>query len=203
MPLRDPAYLWDADTSHFGASFGAVVTNDFPDDRSIAGMADFGSWGGDLLSVLGQCYSEGIPESAAFTFASDRIGDTGTTSYFGRSDYISDVDAIVLGQLYLANEGMLLSALFKSAYADAGTAKARFQTFIDDRFGGNTATMQAAAESMFGDIITGTWATPIRDAFWYQNFGGVTCLTPASVSPGIRSEVARAFVARAVTFATT
>lgn len=204
MPLRDPAYLWDADISHFGASFGAVLTSGFPDDRSMSGMADFGSWGGDLLSVLGQCYSEGIPESAAFTFAFDRIGDTGDRTFFDRSDYISDVDAIVLGELYQADKTILLSTLFKSAYADVATAKARFQTFIDDRFDGNTTTMQAAAESMFGLLIDGVEATLIRNEFWIKYFGDrVTCSSPVMVSPGIRSEVARAFVARAVTFATT
>jgi hypothetical protein len=50
VPLRDPAYLWDADMPHFGASFGAVLTNAFPADLSMAGMADFGSWGDALMS---------------------------------------------------------------------------------------------------------------------------------------------------------
>jgi len=204
MPLRDPAYLWDTDTSHFGASFGAVLTNGYPVPLSMTGVADFGSWGGDLLSVLGQCYQEGIPESAAYAFAIDRIASTGTNTFFDRGDFFANVDAMVLCRRYMVDHGLLLSALFKSVYTNSSTAKARFQTFIDERFGGSAVTMQAAAESMFDvAIIGGTAANLVRDAFWLFEFGDATCPTPAMVSPVIRSEVARAFVARAVAFATT
>ncbi|WP_160165784.1 glycoside hydrolase domain-containing protein [Actinoplanes sp. OR16] len=200
LPLRDPAYLWDLDAPHFGASFGAVMNDGFAPDRTIATMADFGSWGGDLLSVLGQCHQEDVGEAIAYSFAYDRIAATGSNTFFDRKDWISDVDAVVLGMRCRADGTLRMSDLFKQRYATPATARARYQEFIDVRFNGDREVMKKAAESMF-DAIGGGQAKTIRDAFWYHDFGSITCPTPGWVSEGVRTRVAEAFADVAVRFA--
>ncbi len=196
---RDPAYLWDADPSHFGASFGGVVTNGFP-ARPLAGIADFGSWGGDLLSVLGQVYQAGTSESQAYAHASSLIATTASNSYFDRKDFFADVDAVVMGTAVRADSSLLLSDLFKRHYASVTTAKLRFDTFSSLRFDRSPGTLQEVAESMFGDMAGGT-ATTIRNGFWFKDFGDATCPTPSFVAAGVRSEVARAWASTVTTFA--
>jgi hypothetical protein len=199
LPPRDPAYLWDSDPSHFGASFGGVVTNGFP-ARPLAGIADFGSWGGDLVSVLGQVYQAGTSESQAYAHAKSLIATTASNSYFDRKDFFADVDAIVMGSAVRSDPSLLLSDLFKSHYANVTSAKARFDRFHSLRFDRSGATLEAVARSMFDDMAGGT-ATVIRNAFWLKDFGGPTCPTPAMVAGGVRSEVARAWASTVLTYA--
>ena len=197
LPPRDPELLWDSDPSHFGASFGGVVTNGFP-TGSLAGIADFGSWGGDLLSVLGQIHQAGTSETEAYAHARSLIASTASNTYFDRKDFIADVDAVVIGMSYRSDRSQLLSDMFKRYYATATTARLRYDTFASVRFGRSTATTQAVAESMFNDMAGGT-ATLIRDAFWFeQDFGGIS---PAQVDSGVRSEVARAWMTTVFTYA--
>jgi peptidoglycan hydrolase-like protein with peptidoglycan-binding domain len=200
LPPRDPAYLWDSKPSHFGASFGAVLVHGFATDRSLATITDFGAWGGDLLSVLGQVYQNGVSESQAYAYASSLLATTASNSYFDRSNFFADVDAVVMGVSARSDSSLLLSDLFKSNYASASVAKLRFQTFVTVRFNGSLDTLSAAADSMFGDMAGGT-ATSIRDGFWFKDFGGPTCPSPSFVSAGIRSEVVRAWVSCVVKFA--
>ncbi|MGY4910221.1 glycoside hydrolase domain-containing protein [Micromonospora aurantiaca (nom. illeg.)] len=200
LPPRDPAYLWDSDPSHFGASFGGVITNGFP-SGDLAGMADFGSWGGDLLSVLGQVYEAGTSASGAYAQAMSLIAVTASNTYFDRKDFFADVDAVVMGTECRNNRtSYRLSEAFQRHYRTASTARARFSNFASLRFGSSPSRMQAMAGSMF-DSIAGGRATVIRDAFWLKDFGGVTCPTPAFVDSGVRAEVARAWSSTLLTFA--
>ncbi|WP_285474871.1 glycoside hydrolase domain-containing protein [Actinoplanes sp. NBRC 101535] len=197
MPLRDPVHLWDNDITHFGASFGAVVSQGIAPDRSMSSMSDFGSWGGDLLSILGQINKEGVGEAAAYAYAKDLIAARADNTYFDLMDYMADVDALVMGVQCRADRTLLLSDLFKHYYGSTGAANGRFVTFIGNRFG-TRATMQAAAESMF-DTMVGGRATVIRDLFWHeQDFGFAT---PALVSSKVRTAVAEAFADVATRFA--
>lgn len=199
-PLRDPVYLWDTDVYHFGASFGAVQTHSIPGNKQDAGMVDFASWGGDLLSILGQCVQEDVSESSAYAFAFERIASTASNTFFDRSDYLADVDAFVLGLTCRYDSSALLSDLFKAHYTGQASAKGRFGTFLSNRFDWSTATIRSAAETMLGGNV-GTLTGTIRDAFWLEQFGDFPYLHPGLVPSGIRSEVARAFTSRAVTFA--
>ncbi len=201
LPLRDPALLWDSDNAHFGASFGAIQFSGFPSVPTLAGQPDFGTWGGDLLSILGQVHQEGISAGDAYAFAAARIGTTADDSFYNRSDYIADVDAIVIGRACRADPSLLLSDLFKSYYSGTATARARFQAFLNIRFGGDAATLRSCAESMF-DTMAGGTVTTIRDSFWYDQFGGITCPSPSFVSGDIRTAVAQAYVDTAIHFAT-
>lgn len=198
MPVRDPELLWDMDVPHFGASFGSVLFQGIAPDRSKASMSDFGSWGGDLLSVLGQCNKEGVSAANAYNFAKERIAARADNTYFDLMDWMSDVDAVVMGAQCRDDRSLLLSDLFKHYYGSKNTAKGRFQVFINTRFNASRDVMQAAAESMLYDMVGGR-ATAIRNTFWvYEGFGFPS---PASVSHEIRTAVARAFADMAFRFA--
>jgi len=200
LPPRDPAYLWDSDPAHFGASFGAVTFTAFP-SGNLAGIADFGTWGGDLLSVLGQVYQAGTPASQAYAKAKSLIAVTATNTYFDRRDFFADVDAVVMGSEYREDGGgYLLSEAFQRHYASATTARLRFANFAGRRFDDSPSKAEAVAGSMFDDMAGGE-ATLIRDAFWTKDFGGITCPTPALVDGDVRSEVARAWASTVFTFA--
>jgi peptidoglycan hydrolase-like protein with peptidoglycan-binding domain len=199
-PLRDPKYLWDSDPSHFGASFGAVLTHGFPSDLTAVDFADFGSWGGDLLSVLGQFAQSGLPASDAYSFAQAHIAATGTKTFLSMSDYIADVDAVVLGMRCRFDSSLLLSTLFKQYYASPASAKQRYATFFANRFNLTADNALGAAKSMFGPIGVGRFAT-IRDAFWYHDFGDSGYRFCTDVPEEARTGVAQAFADRVVGFA--
>ncbi|MBT8226912.1 MAG: DUF1906 domain-containing protein [Dactylosporangium sp.] len=199
-PLRDPLYLWDTDVYHFGASFGAVQTHSIPGDKREVNLVDFGSWGGDLLSILGQCVQEDVPASQAYEFAFERIASTGTNTFFDRGDYFADVDAFVIGLRCRNDSSLLLSDLFKAYYSDTSSARGRFGTFLFERFDWDTA-LTAAAESMMGGPSVDSLEV-LRDAFWIDQFASVRYPHCSAVPAEIRSEVARAFAARALLFAT-
>lgn len=199
-PLRDPKYLWDTDLDHFGASFGAVLNHDIVDDPTTSNFADFGTWAGDALSVLGQWYQSGLPSDQAYAFAADRFATRADNSFLTLSDYMADVDAWVLGQQSRDDPTIALSTLFQQAYATPDTASNRYGGFFARRFSLNADTARAAAASMFSvpghdEILL------IRDAFWVNDFADLLAPTPGLVSGEARDGVARAFADLVVKFA--
>lgn len=195
LPLRDPAYLWDSDVTHFGATVGAVMTHDLAPSLSVANIGDFGGWGGDLISILGQCHQDGVSAASAYTYATQRLAITGEGTYFDRDDWFADVDAFNIGRQLRLSPGSKLSELLKRDYASKASARQRFANFYDWRFNQNAATAQTAAESMFDEMggDPGNWGITIRNGFWIEQFGGITSTEPGSVDAGVRTEVARAF----------
>jgi peptidoglycan hydrolase-like protein with peptidoglycan-binding domain len=199
-PLRDPRYLWDTDLDHFGASFGAVLNHDIADDRTTCNLADFGTWAGDAISVLGQWYQSGLPSDQAYAFAADHFATRADNSFLSLSDYMADVDAWVLGQQSRADSGIPLSTLFKQAYATPDTASNRYGGFFARRFGLDAGVAHTAAANMF-DVPGDNETALIRDAFWWDQFGDVWAPTPGLVSGEARDGVARAFADLVVKFA--
>jgi peptidoglycan hydrolase-like protein with peptidoglycan-binding domain len=199
-PLRDPQYLWDCDVDHFGASFGAVINHDLPDDLTIVTLADFGTWGGDALSVLGQYAESGLPSSQSYSFAMDRITSRADDTYLSLSDYMADVDAVVIGLQSRINPSTPLSTLFAQHYASPAAARARYGNFFAQRFNLSVDNARAAAESMFGQ--TGDVETAlIRDAFWWDQFKDSGYLQPTLLPGEAVSGVAQAFADVVATFA--
>jgi peptidoglycan hydrolase-like protein with peptidoglycan-binding domain len=191
-PLRDPQYLWDADLDHFGASFGAVLHHGLTGDLDRVNLADFGTWGGDALSVLGQWYQSGLPASQAYAFATDRFGTRADNSYLSLSDYMADVDAWVLGQQSRTDPGIPLSTLFKQAYASPTTASARYVSFFARRFDSSAELAKVAAHNMFNGV--GDQDTLLmRDGFWLRQFGNLQAPTPVSLPAEAHEGVTSAF----------
>jgi peptidoglycan hydrolase-like protein with peptidoglycan-binding domain len=200
-PLRDPRYLWDTDLDHFGASFGAVLNHDRDSDQTVCNLADFGTWGGDALSVLGQWYQSGVSADDAYAYAMDRLASKADDSFLSLSDYMADVDAWVLGLLSRDSPATPLSDFFKIEYASPLTASNRYATFYQQRFGSNADTVRQAAGNMFdtpGDDETAL----IRDAFWWDQFGDLLAPTPVLVSGTARDNIAQAFADTVLKFAT-
>jgi peptidoglycan hydrolase-like protein with peptidoglycan-binding domain len=198
-PLRDPELLWDCDVDHFGASFGAVLNHDLPADLSGVTLADFGSWGGDALSVLGQFAQSGLPSASAYTFAMDRMCTRKDNSFLTLGDYMADVDALVIGQQSRANPSTPLSTLIAQQY-DPQTSHNRFASFFARRFQLSTDIAKTAAGNMFdqtGDAQTAL----IRDAFWAQQFSDSGYPLPTLMPDAARDGVARAFADTVVEFA--
>jgi peptidoglycan hydrolase-like protein with peptidoglycan-binding domain len=195
----DRYYLWDSDLTHFGASFGAVATHGLHTDLKKSTIVDFGSWGGDLLSILGQCRTAGVSDDDARDYAYKLIASTDTSSYFGRSDLFADVDAMIIGMRCRNDSKLLLSDQYRNLYANATSAKARFKTFFSLRFNSDATVVRSAVQSMF-NIMEGDSIQLIRDYFWLQQFGDITCATPSSLSEKMRNNVAQAFMDRIYEF---
>ncbi|MFG1886420.1 glycoside hydrolase domain-containing protein [Micromonospora sp. NPDC049051] len=191
-PLRDPKHLWDLDIDHFGASFGAILNHNLVSDLTEVNLADFGSWGGDVLSVLGQWTTSGLPASQAYAFAMERIATRADNSFLTLSDLFADVDALVLGHQSRANPQVPLSTLFQNWYATPAAAEARFANFYARRFKSSASIADAACNRMFG-LIVDTSTGPIRDAFWVEQFSD-NYLHPTLVPEEARKGTARAFV---------
>jgi hypothetical protein len=194
LPLRDPYLLWDSDISHFGASFGAVVTQTFHTDETI-GFPDFGSWGGDLLSALGG-YEEYVLRAtgnvqAPRSWGNDNIGKG--SGYFNRSDAIADIDAVVLGRDFVPNRNQSLVAMFKNRYASPATAKARYTDFYQYRFDFSAVVAYDAAWAMFDQMAPSEVQT-VRDGFWVEDFRDTGRLTCFAVPEDRRSAIAWAWV---------
>jgi hypothetical protein len=193
-PLRDPALLWDTDVAHFGASYGAVVTWGLVSDLTSANLADFGGWGGDLVSILGQFYESGLPDDQAYDFAAGLIGGKGDDTHFSLGNVLADIDAWVLGSPSLQDPNQSLSSGIQARYASPTTARQRFQAFYQLRFGGSADTLIVAAMNAMTDSLGNDYATGIRDGFWLKDFGSPTaCPGPEDMSDASVTGVAEAF----------
>ena len=190
-PLRDPDLLWDSDVAHFGASYGAVITTGLDDDLTSANLADFGTWGGDLVSVLGQFHQSGLSDDQAYDYAAGLIGAKGEGTYFSLADVLADIDAWILGHGALQDSSQTLSAAFKANYASSAASVARRKAFYALRFGSSSDTLGTAAVNA---MVRGTdEMAVIRGAFWYDQFGSVTCPSPEFMSADAIGGVATAF----------
>lgn len=192
-PLRDPGLLWDADIDHFGASCGAVITSGVPGDLTSANLTDFGSWGGDLVSVLAQFYLSGLSDDQAYLYAADQIAGKGDSTYFSLDDLLADMDSYVLGLPVRQSSSQPLSTGFKAGYASADAAAARRASFYSIRFGSSPGTVVAAALSAMTSNTADPQMAGIRDAFWLKTTQSVTCPTPGFMSDAALSGVATAF----------
>jgi hypothetical protein len=191
-PLRDPVLFRDSDVEHFAASFGAVLHHDLDSDRSVVNLMDFGSWGGDLLSALGDFVYSGLPGSDAYEFARDHIASMADNTFFTISDFIADVDAMVFGLQTKSNSSLLLSYLFQQYYAGPGNSPRRFWEFLQNRFNGSYDTLLAASRNMFfqdGDVNLVLY----RNLFWHKNFGDSGYDPIFFVPDEMKEGVARAF----------
>ncbi|MET8814651.1 glycoside hydrolase domain-containing protein [Streptomyces sp. NPDC004549] len=192
-PLRDPDLLWDSDIDHFGASFGAVVTTGLVDDLTSANLADFGTWGGDLVSVLAQFYMSGLPDDQAYDFAVNQIGAKGDSTYFSLDDVLADLDAWILGVPVRQGSGTALSTSFKADYASPVTAAVRRGSFYSLRFNSSPQTVKDAATSAMTGGDSHPEMVAIRTAFWAKTTQSVTCPSPEFMSDTAVSGVASAF----------
>ncbi|MGY4983512.1 hypothetical protein ACWCYL_41395 [Streptomyces sp. 900105755] len=191
--MRDPDLLWHSDIDHFGASFGAVLTTGLPGDLTTANLADFGSWGGDLVSVLGQFHQSGLSDDQAYDFASQKIAGKGDDTNFSLGDFLADIDAWVLGNVTRQGSTQALSTGIKANYASPATSSARRQAFYALRFGGSTDTL---ASALVNAMIGGDSAAEmvgIRAAFWLENFGSASCPSPEFMSSDSVTGVGQAF----------
>lgn len=190
-PLRDPSYLWDSDPDHFGASFGAVVSHGRVSDLTGCNLADFGSWGGDLVSVLGQFHQSGLSDDQAYDFAMGKMFTRDDNTFFSLSDFLANMDAWVLGYPAQQGSSQPLSTGFQTNYASVASSGKRCTDFYRIRFNSDPNTLGNAAISAIGRGDDQT--NLIRAAFWLDQFGSVTCPTPQSMSAASISAVATAF----------
>ena len=195
-PLRDPNRLWDTDIDHFGASFGGVLTHGLPGNPGTTNLADFGSWGGDLCSVLGQYAQSGLPAAQAFDYAAGLLLAKSDNTFFSLDDFIADADALVFGLDVRANGSVALSTLFQQYYASPSASYDRYAAFLDERFNLtanlDTDTMHAAARDMFNPTDSET--KTLVNAFWQeQGFNG-TYDTPADLPDQALDGVALAWI---------
>jgi peptidoglycan hydrolase-like protein with peptidoglycan-binding domain len=195
-PLRDPALLWDTDVSHFGASYGAVFTwglSSINGDLTLANLADFGTWGGDLVSILGQFHESGLPDDQAYSFAAGLIGGKGDDTHFSLGNVLADIDAWILASPSLQDPGQRLSSAIQARYASPTTAKQRFQVFYQFRFASTPLTVEQAAITAMAGSLGSDYDTAVRDAFWADDFGSVEYPGPEDMSDASVTGVAAAF----------
>lgn len=196
LPAHDPVVMWDTDPAHFGAVCQGVITHGFPSSASHANGGDFGGWGGDLLSVLGQTFQiyESAPSTDLYSYAKALIGKRGAGSYFGLDDFISDVDAAIMGIQVRADRSLLLSNLFKDHYADKAAARYKYQDFYGLRFGGDPDTAVAAARAILTGLDDSLTVQTVYNGFWFKDFGDASTPTPGGVPDVVRNAVVDAWV---------
>jgi hypothetical protein len=193
-PLRDPLNYRDTDIDHFGASFGGVLHHELFSgaESPTVGLADFGGWGGDLLSVLGSfCYT-GLAPEAAHDWAMGTIASNRTDSYFDISDWMADVDAVLLGATMKNDLSVPLSTAFHTFYSSTVNAKSRYLQFFMDRFGGSMLNARDAAMNIFiqdSDLKLVTY----RNAFWNKDFSDTGYPLLINVSNTAKAGIAQAF----------
>jgi peptidoglycan hydrolase-like protein with peptidoglycan-binding domain len=200
-PLRDPSNFRDPDLAHFGASYGAVLHNKISDDKTVPTLLDFGGWGGDLISALGDFLKSGQPAGNAYAFARSHIASYSNDGFFDIGDFLADVDAVCLGAQTLADPALPLSTMFKYYYGSADMARHRFSSFYTIRFNGSASMLKATGSN----VCTGL-ADPIfmgaREKFWSDSWADDTGYTLIEAVPDdIVDDVARAFADIVVSYA--
>jgi peptidoglycan hydrolase-like protein with peptidoglycan-binding domain len=200
--LRDPVLFRNVDLDHFGATFGAVMNHEVMKPGSKkANLGDIGGWGGDLISVMGSFCVTGESEIFAYDFGKRYIGDLAYSGFYDIGDYLSDMDAIVLGERCKAKSDLKLSDLFREYYSDRDRSKTRWGTFLNSRFGTTRAQRVESAAAIFFDdsdaLLVGA-----RNALWLDSFRNSGYLLIGDVPNRIKTDIAEAFVDVATEFAT-
>jgi peptidoglycan hydrolase-like protein with peptidoglycan-binding domain len=200
-PLRDPSNFRDLDVAHFGASFGGVINNKISSDRTVPTLLDFGGWGGDLISALGDFLKSGQPTANAYSFARSHIAAYAADGFFDIGDFMSDVDAVCLGAQTLQDPTLPLSTMFRYYYGTVALARHRYATFYQSRFNSSYDDMNAAGRNLCSSL-----PDPIllvaRDKFWSDSWADDTGYSfIESVPDGIVADVTRAFADTVVSYA--
>ncbi|MEV6928417.1 hypothetical protein AB0M46_28560 [Dactylosporangium sp. NPDC051485] len=185
--------------NHFGASFKAVFTHGLTGDLTAVNLADFGTWGGDLLGVLGDLARDGVSDGNSYAAAAQAIANRqDNATKFSLSDWIADTTAMTIGQEARSDSTVPLSQRLAAMYASPTTAVAGYASFFARRFGSSTATASSATWSLFdfthGDVTT----TAVRIAFWAKNYYDIDILT---VSENKKHAVGQAFADAVARFA--
>ncbi|MFN8075282.1 MAG: DUF1906 domain-containing protein [Kineosporiaceae bacterium] len=175
--LWDPRYYQVGDLAHFGASFGAVLNHGMVKPGTAA-AGDFGGWGGDLLSILGQFLQSGLDGGEAYAWAKERMGAPTTDTFFALSDYMADVDAMNMGLVCRRDPQAKLSTLFKRDYATPKAASTRYRRFFRQRFKGSVDLVAAGARDALVGGTTDTKLLTAREAFWFAQFAELSYPTP-------------------------
>ncbi|WP_245666023.1 glycoside hydrolase domain-containing protein [Actinoplanes subtropicus] len=192
-PLRDPSNFRDVDLPHFGASYGAVLHNKISDDRTVPTLLDFGGWGGDLISALGDFLKSGQPAGNAYDYARSHIASYSNDGFFDIGDFLADVDAVCLGAQTLSDPNLPLSTMFRYYYGSVANARQRFADFFISRFGNSPGILREAGRNVcvgLADVIF----MGAREKFWHDSWADDTGYALVEAVPDdIAADVARAF----------
>ena len=173
--LRDPKTNILNDIQHFGASLGAVLDHDLPSTLDNVGLADFGGWGGDLITAAADCYNQGyVTRDAAYDHAHFAIGNNAAAESFGGSDMVSDVDAMVVGRAIRTTPATQIPAALSSRYASVTTATDKYEEFLNVRYQGADATVMMAALNLFDqDPLLDKTFFAVSTGLWRQHTGTI------------------------------
>jgi peptidoglycan hydrolase-like protein with peptidoglycan-binding domain len=180
--LRDPKTGYLQDIQHFGAALGAVLKHSVPTGTSGVSMADFGGWAGDLITADADCYTSGVSDADAYTYAYGMIGNSAGQGSFGARDVLADIDAMVVGLAIKADGSLRVSSALSARYSDVTAATARYREFVTARFG-SAGTLQGAA----GGVMTQNSDAEFdvfRGGLWLKATG-----VPIAVSTGLHASM--------------
>ena len=136
------------------ATLNALLFLGFPSTAS--GIQDLGGWLGDLLTAMEKAHQD---VSKFTSFYESIYSHIGTAGVFSTEDVLADVDAINLysnikGQQELVN-GRSFSLIRKDYFLDFENEN-RFNSFLNNRFNGNSNTMLSDTQILLKGG-TGDW----------------------------------------------
>ena len=153
-PLFDNVSGIQVDVAHLMATLNALLFLGFPSTAS--GIQDLGGWLGDLLTAMEKAHQD---VSKFTSFYESIYSHIGTAGVFSTEDVLADVDAINLysnikGQQELVN-GRSFSLIRKDYFLDFENEN-RFNSFLNNRFNGNSNTMLSDTQILLKGG-TGDW----------------------------------------------
>ncbi|KAJ6086511.1 hypothetical protein N7467_005425 [Penicillium canescens] len=143
--FKDPKYDIPLELNHTGASIDGAF------HKGMTHAGDMSGWGGDLITFYGDWQAQhSYPDG--HDFAINVLASGSKKSHFGLTDMIEDADAFNIAKLLSEYPDNPIYQVFNYYYQAGGGYESRFATFYRDRFGGDVANAQAAAE----EILTTT-----------------------------------------------
>ncbi|EIM08330.1 bacterial lysin [Planococcus antarcticus DSM 14505] len=136
IPLIDPLTGEDNDLPHLLA--GAQAIAEFPDIPIISThIRDYAAWAGDLYTSVADILAisdsyEGDRFDQVYKASMDVIASTSVPSSFGYSDYISDIDGLIIGERLAKSGSIPLVDLFRDYYTN--DVSKRYQLFYETKF---------------------------------------------------------------------
>ena len=174
--FADPSYGDEISIDHLAATANAVLVRGAGTGGAVTG-GDFGGWGGDLSTFYADWRNNHTAFASGYAFCAARLAVRGTTSSWGFSDMVEDVDGHLLGLACRA--GAAFPTAFRSHLVGTGHTT-RFSEFFARRFGSSTVTAKANANTMLVSAGEDAILNTLRDLAIKQS-GGLTVPLPGTI----------------------
>lgn len=177
--FRDPSTNEQVNLDHLAATANAYYLKGSGTGGSVS-RGDFGGWGGDLASFLGDWQNEMSEWESGYAYCNDKLARRDVSSHFGYSDLVEDADGYLAGMA--CRGGAQFPTWLRTHLGGIGHAS-RFRQLFDARFGGDPDVAIAAGRTMLTDVGSDDQLDFLRNAV-YVSVAGPFYLHPKDMSAG-------------------